>query len=167
VTTPAEVLARAQQAIGQGCVYRLGKGGYDPKQPYPWSTPAKLCDCSGFAAWCLGASRKTDSPWYKTYNGGWLETTAIVRDCGTNFGLFDPVAWLKARPSDFVVYGDKDGHQGHVGVIATVNSLGPLTVIHCSSGNFKRAADAIQETAATPWVARNGIVARCAYVLAG
>lgn len=166
--TPEEVLERAKSVIAKGCKYKLGAGGMRPGDPAPWNT-ARQCDCSGFAAWCLGHSRVVDDPWYKSQNGGWIETSAIVRDCETPYGFFAAVDRKYARVGDLLVYGDyKDGSgnliQGHVGVCSDVGTKGPLMVIHCSSGNFKRTQDAIRETDTKWWDLAGGIVARCAWV---
>lgn len=148
--TPDQVVARARGAIGRHTRYELGAGGMDPTRPSPGNA-LECCDCSGFAAWCLGVSRKTDDPWYKEQNGGWLETTAIFHDCATPFGAFDGVEWAEARPSDLLVWGDRKDdqgvvHQGHVGVVSEVDPSGPTLVVHCSHGNFVATGDAIQET---------------------
>ena len=87
--TNAELITRARSAIGRGCRYGLGKGGFWPGLDRPWDNEM-LCDCSGLVAWVLGVSRHLEHPWYKAQNGGWLETSAIMRDCGTPFG-FDVV----------------------------------------------------------------------------
>lgn len=166
--TNAELIARARSVIGKGCRYGLGMGGFDPSRAAPWDD-AMLCDCSGFCAWVLGVARHTDNPWYRSQNGGWLETSAILRDCGTPFGFFTEVPAEMARPGDLLVYGDRrneDGttRQGHVGLISEVGSTGPARAVHCSRGNERRAGDAIQETPSGLWLAAGGIVARCAFV---
>ena len=166
----AQVLARARGVIAKGCHYGLGHGGFDPSRAHPWDDEM-LCDCSGFVAWALGFKRHTDHPWYKAQNGGWLETSAIVRDALTpSYGMFEKVEDREARPGDLLVYGDRtneDGtsRQGHVGIISKVAENGePAEAVHCSRGNERRYADAIQETPATFWLVAGGIVARCALV---
>lgn len=164
--TNDELIARARSVVGKGCRYGLGHGGYHPEFDHPWDNEM-LCDCSGFVAWVLQVNRHLDHPWYKQQNGGWLETTAIVRDCATPFGFFTQVPAADARPGDLIVYGDHanaDGtkRQGHVGLIATVGAQGPATAVHCSRGNERRFADAIAETGAGLWLVAGGIVARYA-----
>jgi cell wall-associated NlpC family hydrolase len=160
----ADLIARALSAIGHGCIYALGKGGMNPDSTYPWNKQ-KQCDCSGFVAWALGVSRHTDHPWYKDQNGGWLETSAIARDALTRgLGMFDLVTWREAKPGHLIVYGDTQGHQGHVGIVTACSGEGPMTAVHCSRGNQTRSHDAIQETGVTVWIEHNGIVARCALV---
>lgn len=160
--TRPEAVARARSAIGSKCAYRLGKGGFSPTSPYPWNSAGE-CDCSGFIAWCLGVSRHTDNPWYKSFNGGWVETSAIVRDAKVPFGFFDEVTWEHAAPGHLIVYGDFGGHQGHVGIVNQADN-GPTQAIHCSNGNFTRTQDAIQETGIAVWKMHEGIIVRCAFL---
>jgi len=142
-------------------MYKLGKGGFDPKALHPWNRTMQ-CDCSGFVAWCLGVSRKTDNPWYAKQNGGWLETSAITRDATSPFGVFTEVARYDALPGDVLVWGDKAGAQGHVGIVS-----GPTTINHCSSGNFRVTGDAIRETSTEIFDKNDAIAARCAWVEVG
>jgi cell wall-associated NlpC family hydrolase len=158
--TRAEVVARARSVIGQGCIYKLGQGGFTPLLDHPWNS-MKECDCSGFVAWCQGFSRMVTDPWYKSQNGGWFETTAIVRDALSEFGNFAAVPALDAKPGDVIVYGDKDGHQGHIGIISRIDENGVGAVVHCSSGNLKGPAhDAIQETDPHVFTKNGALIAR-------
>jgi len=164
--TRYEIVLRARRALEEsqesgGVIYALGKGGFKPGADVPWND-ARGCDCSGFVAWCLGLNRHTDHPWYREVNGGWLETTAIVHDALGPFGMFDAIPLDEARPADVIVYGDKDGHQGHVGLIVATNP--EVEVIHCSSGNFKATKNALASAGPDLWLKRGGIVARCAMV---
>jgi hypothetical protein len=139
-----------------------------PHDPHPWNS-ALSCDCSGFAAWVLGVSRQTDNPWYKKQNGGWLETSAMVRDCETPYGIFAMVTLTQARVGDLLVYGDRVSKagkpvQGHVGICTQAGPKGPEMVAHCSSGNYRKTGDAIRETDAAWWYLANGVIARCAWV---
>ena len=170
--TNDELVARARSVIGKGCLYGLGRGGRDPESEHPWEMVKNAegvwqprCDCTGLLAWHLGMDRHLDHPWYRSINGGWLESSAIVRDCGTPFGFFTEVPPGLARVGDVLVYGDRknsDGtrRQGHVGIISEVGETGPAKAIHCSKGNERKAGDAIQETAAGLWIVAGGIVAR-------
>lgn len=162
--TPQEAAERALSAVGRGTVYKLGAGGMDPEKPL-----GHVSDCSGFVAWAMGVSRKTDHPWYRHFNGGWLETSAIVRDARTpNAGLFTLVEWPEAQVGDLLVWGDHNGHQGHVGMVtATVplqegifDQVDRLHVTHCSLGNFRTAEDAVQSTSARMFAQNLAIVAR-------
>jgi hypothetical protein len=122
------------------------------------------CDCSGFVAWCLGVSRQTNNPWYRSQNGGWFETTAVFKDCGTPFGFVDGVPWTRAEPGMLVVWGDHDGHQGHIGIVSEVDAEGPAKVVHCSSSNWRALGDAIAETDSGIFKHNNALVARVAWV---
>jgi hypothetical protein len=160
----ADIVARAKSQIGLKTVYMLGHGGMRPDQPMACDGQ-RMCDCSGFAAWVLGVSRKTDNPYYKAYNGGWIETTAITRDAkAVGVGMFDLIAWNRARPGDLLVWGDHDGHQGHVGIITQIDETGPKWITHCSLGNFKALGDAISQTDVGIFRRNNAIAARCAWV---
>lgn len=59
------VVGRAMSAVNQGIRYKLGKGGMNPGSPTP--AASGQCDCSGFVAWCLFMSRKTDQSFYMSY----------------------------------------------------------------------------------------------------
>jgi hypothetical protein len=133
------VIARAHSAVGQGIRYKLGKGGMNPGSPTPAAGGG--CDCSGFVAWCLGFSRKLDEAFYRNFNGGWFETTAVWTDIGSSVGLFDEVT---KRPGAVIVYPDADGGQGHIGIL-----IDATHVAHCSKGNDTRTGDAIQVTGLT------------------
>jgi cell wall-associated NlpC family hydrolase len=137
-----DALARAASMIGKGTKYKLGSGGMDPNA----STPVNLsgeCDCSGFVCWCFEMSRKTNHPAYVQFNGGWINTDAIVHDAVSAVGFFSRID--EPRPGALYVYpSPAPKRSGHVGIISKVGSK-PM-VIHCSSGNFKAKKDAIQET---------------------
>lgn len=159
----ADVVMRAQSAIGKGCRYKLGAGGRRWHQGTPWHPLTMACDCSGFVAWCLREDRYLkNNPWYRELNGGWLETSAIVRDCHSPFGLFDRVEWQDANMGDLLVWGDRGEGQGHVGVVSVAAPTGPTNVIHCSAGNYRRTGDAIQETGVKVFLDNGAIVARFA-----
>jgi cell wall-associated NlpC family hydrolase len=162
--TREQVVERARSAIGHGCIYALGRGGFSPKNQWPWNSKLE-CDCSGFTSWAIGFSRKTDHPFYRSVNGGWLETSAMVKDANSTFGMFDLVPWTAALPGHFVVYGDAGGGQGHVGIVSEINLLaGPAKAIHCASGAYRRNGDAIAETEIGGFRAHGAIIARCALV---
>lgn len=165
--TAQAVIERARRAMGHGCRYALGKGGMYPFADLPWGEHEAACDCSGFVAWCLKVSRKTDVPWYVQQNGGWFETTAIARDAKSPFGFVEAIPHEVARPGDLLVYGDSKGRQGHVGLVSAVNADGPLRAIHCSMGNWRRTGDAIQETDTGLWLRPDALVCRVAWVTEG
>lgn len=146
--TRAQVLARARSAIGRQTVYQLGAGGRDPNTAHPGDLVAGHleCDCTGMGAWAFGVRRFVES-WNPLYEGGdWFESRTLERDARSPWGFIAEVPWLQARPGDVLVWGDRPGSQGHFGIVATVDVRGPLSVIHCSSGNFRGTGDAIQET---------------------
>lgn len=131
------VLARAHVATGQGIRYGLGKGGMNPGSPTPGS--GGRCDCSGFVAWSLGFSRKLNEAFYRNFNGGWFETTAVWTDIGSSVGILE--ALDKPRPGAIVVYPDHDGHEGHIGIMVDSDH-----VVHCSMGNDRNFGNAIRVT---------------------
>lgn len=133
------VLSRAQAAVGQGIRYKLGKGGMKPGSPTPAS--GGQCDCSGFVAWCLGMSRQTNELFYKNFNGGWIETSAVWADIGSSVGIFDATS---KKPGAVVVYPDGNGHEGHIGIL-----MDATHVVHCSKGNDTQFGNAIQITPLT------------------
>lgn len=130
-------LERARGVIGKGVKYKLGKGGFDPVKEMTGAS-----DCSGFVAWAIGIPRELPPG-----SGRWLSTDQYwsggspVAD-----GLFDPVTPGEARTGDLYVYPDHAGRQGHIGVITGVRNGRPDRVVHCSMGNFRRSADAVEET---------------------
>jgi len=158
-----EVLDRAKSAIGRKCVYELGRGGFDEHAPWPWDYERK-CDCSGCVAWDIGQSRHTTHPWYQDFNGGWLSTEAIMRDCGVPYGMFNPVPWEQAKPGHLIVYGNQKGHHGHVGIVSALDEFGPVKAVHCSLGNWREDGDAIMETGVGVFLSHGAIIARCCLV---
>lgn len=158
--TADEVVERAREAVHAaarrgGIKYALGQGGMTPSAPFPWTI--RGLDCTGFAAWSLGISRRDPR-----IAGGWIESTAIVRDAKTRGGLFTKVD--AAEPGDLLAYGDKrvpgtgKVTQGHVGLVVAAESGKPLLVAHCSVGNWSRRHNALLIT--TPEVfTRNGAIA--------
>ncbi len=152
--------ARSMTEPGYKIVYKLGMGGTRPGD----AMPGQYCDCSGFIAWCYGISRKLDHPWYKETNGGWLETTAVVRDALSTNGMFDEVPRDQALPGDVIVYGDRGGYHGHIALVATVDKNGPKTVVHCSKGNYSKYGHAVAETDAGFFFTRPSVVARASWL---
>ena len=139
----AATIARAQSAANQGIRYKLGKGEMNPGSPTP--AAGNQCDCTGFIAWCLGFSRRLEDQFYKNFNNGWFETTAVWTDIGVNTGIMDPLN--APRPGAVVVFPDHNGHQGHIGLVTAVSSGNRISkIIHCSKGNDNQFQDAIKET---------------------
>lgn len=156
--TVSELLARARSAQGKGTIYTLGGGVNNPKAANPKDVNG-ACDCSGYVCWALGMKRfQPDNPFYKGFNGGWVNTDSMFADANTAVGFFHklPVPVVGAL---LVFPKQKGAVAGHVGIITGVDaSTGKvLSVIHCSSGNFKKTKDAIQDTPPTVFTAPNTI----------
>jgi hypothetical protein len=139
--TRADALLRARSALRSG-TYGLGKGGRRPKHRFPWDTgdSARLVDCSGFVSGCVGVDR------YQPHgiSGEWIETSAVYRDAIGEQRMFRRVK--KPQAGDLIVYPDRNGGQGHIGIISRVDGGLPSLVIHCSKGNQRKHGTAIQET---------------------
>lgn len=163
--TLREVLHRARSFVGKGCRYRLGAGGRSRFLPDPWDE-LQQCDCSGFVAGVLEVDRYLpNTPWYDDQLGQWLETTAIVRDAHSPFGFWDPVSRLLVQPGHVIVYGDRDGRQGHIGFVSRVTPEHEVAaVIHCSAGNDRNTGDAIRETDPSVFLRNGAMFVRCAFV---
>jgi cell wall-associated NlpC family hydrolase len=146
--TVTELLQRARSAIGHKVKYRLGAGGIDPNSPTPASID-NACDCSGFVYWCLGISRKTDHPLYVRFNGGWINTDAIVHDANQPTGLFFPLDEPKVGCLWVFPSRRPKRPYGHVGIVSAVRNGKVTKVIHCAASNFRRYGDAIRETPPT------------------
>ncbi|RYG37372.1 CHAP domain-containing protein [bacterium] len=137
-------VARARSAVAHGTAYRLGKGGFDPRAKLPHDS-SKGCDCSGFVAWVCGLRRdqvNARKPWSKLLP--WIETTMVRADAVGKQLVFvrisEPVAGC------LVVYGDKGRSQGHIGVVTRVGpNKKSIDVVDCSSGQYKRTGEAIDE----------------------
>lgn len=161
---PTEVVTRARSQIGLKTIYDLGRGGFYPGSLTAADTKGR-CDCSGFVAWCLKESRYVTFEMYVAELGHWVETSAIVRDANRPFGMFNRVPMGQAQPGMVIVYGDRPGHQGHVGIISEVGSGAIRKVVHCAKSNYLHTGDAIQETSPEIFLANpHTIVARFANV---
>lgn len=140
VASRERTLNRARSNIRKGVRYKLGKGGFDPSRKM-----TSECDCSGFVAWAIGIPRELPPG-----SGNWLQTTTYWEGGGSaGSGLFDLIPEYLAEPGDIIVYPDRSGKQGHMGIVSTVDSGSVTQVIHCSSSNDRDFNDAIQETAPT------------------
>jgi hypothetical protein len=141
----AGMIARARSAVGRRTKYQLGEGGTRPAAVMP-GPPSRGCDCSGYVCWCLGMSRQTDHNLYVRFNGGWINTDAIVHDAGENTGFFYKIKLPKIGA--IIVYPSKRPSRkyGHVGIVTEVKQGNLSKVIHCSSSNYKNLGDAIMET---------------------
>lgn len=167
VSTVDEVLSRARSQVGLAIRYRLGGGA--ARAGRHTSADAKgTCDCSAFACWALGIDKQGSYPflvspgqpvepgnqWYGTDNI-WNDSVHIA------VGLFSRID--APAPGCLILYprqrlSGKKSTPGHVGVVTSVGANGALSVLHCSSGNFKRSGDAIQETDDTVFRGKAGLV---------
>lgn len=120
---------RAKSAVDRGIRYKLGHGGFYPKDPLP--SRDGYCDCSGFVAWVLQMSRRP-----KIGRWWWIETTNVWNDATKSMRVFQRIGG--PRPGCIVVYPDSVNSEGHIGI---VSGIAPLTVIDCSAsanGIFER-----------------------------
>jgi cell wall-associated NlpC family hydrolase len=141
-----QTLVRAQSALGLGTVYKLGKGGFDPTRPM-----MPNCDCSGFVSWAIGIPRElppTSNKWVST-DSVWSGGKPVKPN------LFSQIPLAESMAGDLLVYPDKAGHQGHIGIITQVDNNSPTYVIHCSKGNFIHYHDAIRTTGPGVFLAGN------------
>jgi hypothetical protein len=158
--TEQELLDRARSQLGRGTVYRYGGGKIIPEGT-DCRDELGGCDCSAFACWVF-RMRKWQADelyWLKELNDGWYSTDGIWMDAmGNDSGSFGPaytgnffrcrlpiVGCAVVYPSA-AVSKKKGPRIGHVGIITKVRSRNDYSIIHCSSSNFKRTGDAIQET---------------------
>lgn len=149
------VVERALSGVGTSTAYTLVNPRSPPLALERWPSMGISTDCSGYVAWCLRMSRKVQHPLYKKVNSGWFETTAIYKDGQTETGFFSPAA--KVMPGCLVVYPDKGGTQGHIGIVVSGEGAGLdgiAEVVHCSSGNYKKSGKAIMRTDARVWQKR-------------
>jgi len=167
---------------GSSIVYRLQdhSGGRRPWADDPashWTTAIRRVkvassDCAGFVAWCLGYDRYQPEDFH--YYGGWINCDSAILDAEGKQEWFaplietgDPERDQRALPGDVVVFPsidlDHDGSRdrvGHIGVIVGVSprwkpgAWSELRVAHCSSGNTKKAGQAIAETSGVIWSQR-------------
>lgn len=142
-----ELLQRARSAAGKDIKYKLGAGGLKPTALLP-ANISNECDCSGYACWCLGMSRQTDHPLYVGFNGGWINTDAMVHDGLNQTGFFAKL--IAPRVGCLIVFPSTPPPTvkvGHVGIVTEVSAGGAVKkVLHCSKGNFTNFQDAIRET---------------------
>ena len=161
--TGQQAVDRARKCIGHGCRYKLGAGGILASREWPWNG-THSCDCTGFLAWAVGHGRELGEDEFPDFPGRWIESTMIVKDAGASGkqALFTQIPWELAVPGDVLAYGDHGTRSGHVGLVATVDATGPLTVVHCSAGNWRVHLDAIREEPPGPWqMNADSIAARC------
>jgi hypothetical protein len=101
--------------------------------------------------WALGISRRTDHPDYE-YQGGWINTDAMVRDIKKTGGLFTR---CEPKVGCVVVFpGPPARPIGHCGIVTQV---APLRVAHCSSSNARGGRSAILVTDGNVFQVRDAV----------
>jgi hypothetical protein len=154
----ADILRRARYALANSRArYRLGAGGAKPMASLPESAQG-LCDCSGFVSWCIGECRKTSDPFYVAFNGGWIETTGVYADATATRGIFTKTE--NPYPGDIMVWPDRRGEHGHIGIISQVSGNRATKIIHCSKSNDRNTGRAIRETSADRFYTMGAVVVR-------
>ena len=144
---------RARSVVGKRIIYKLGKGGYHPEDPFP--SRSGEADCSGFVSWCLGISRR------KRFGDGheWVSTSDIYRDANGVQGLFEKIE--VPEPGCLVVYPDsKVGSRTRQGHVAIVTETKPLRGVDCSMSSYKRYGDAVRERSITFFLGKRSIFCR-------
>lgn len=157
-----ELVARARTQVNTGIKYQLGAGPRSRRDVCAGGSD-KYCDCSAFVCWCLGMDKLNEQwGWLTALNGGWYNTSGMWYDAMVfeRFGSFYELD--QPAPGAVVVYpsrtltGDSVSKRyGHCGIVTECEIIkGPdgrvgskaSKVIHCSSGNYQRTGDAVQET---------------------
>lgn len=150
---------RAHSALVFRCVYKLGRGGFNPSFPKNPSWDAARSDCSGFVSWVL-MTRRSPKPGRKI----WIETTMIYGDAKNDNETFRQIKIPVA--GCLVVYPDRQPkflqpkREGHIGVVVNVrDSGGQFDTIECASGPLGRIGRAIRtrKDAKDFWASRNAI----------
>lgn len=181
----SEVLHRARLMIGwrdkfgQVPVYRLPhpNGGHDPTAPHPFAAHngRAVLDCSGFACWAVGWSRRR--PGYNEGPGSWVSghvnTDSLWQDACGRGGLPGRgelvVLATDPQPGDLLVLPGRRAagirlSPGHVGILASVPAGIPpgtpewwqvATAVHCSSRNRP---SCVAETSAAVWAKRGRVL---------
>lgn len=124
-------VARVLAATAYHVTYKLGRGGYNAKQPNNPAWDDLYSDCSGYLSWGLMLKRKrSDTFWAKVLPWfNWIETTNIYRDATGPQKFF--VRILTPVKGCVVVYPDRDGHEGHCGFVTKVGQGGMFEVADC------------------------------------
>ena len=163
----------------QPIAYRLNEnsGGKNPNAPHPadWSGDIGwkrwTSDCVGTVVWGLGFDRYQKAS-FKVY-GGWINTDSMLQEAEkyrTWFEVIDTpeLACLVVTPGVFATNGARL-KAGHVGLVSGLPAewdtetpdYGALSVVHCSSGQYKKTGAAIAETNGLPWAKATTKFLRC------
>ncbi len=86
---------------------------------------------------------------YVRFNGGWINTDAIVHDANQPTGFFSKLDDPKV--GCLVVFPSKRPRRpyGHIGIVTEVSKGEVKRVIHCSLENYRKYKDAVRETPPT------------------
>jgi hypothetical protein len=156
---PEQAIARARSQLGARTVYRSGGGKINPVST-DCRDELRSCDCSALLCWIYRINKYQGNEfwWLKELNGGWANTDGIwvdargLENSGPEIMTGNFYEITSPRPACGVVYpaawvSKTHGPRvGHCGIVTKVNDDGSYQVLHCSSGNYKRTGDAIQET---------------------
>ena len=147
-----DTLARARSAVDKPVTYKLGQPGRVIPPKATTAPLPKLCDCSGFAFWCLNRERFT-----KKRNGieVWFDTSGIHGDARLTQMFFEPCA---PESGCLIVWPDGNGKEGHVGIVSEVVDGKVARVIHCAASHPK--GRAVQETGPEVFERNNAICCR-------
>ena len=140
-------IKKAYAATGKKTKYGMGHGGRDPTGKT--LTETGKSDCSGFASYLIGVKRSDSKRKVSE-----IETTNIYNDARGARNMFVQV---DPAPGVFCVYPDRNGEQGHMGLVTKVSPTGGITGVDCGSGNYKRTGDAIQERSFA-WMMNEGAI---------
>lgn len=135
-------VARARSAARKGIRYKLSRGGWVPRSKLPGKPGEptkdndKGCDCSGFSAWVIGVVRgqHPQAPY-------WIESTQVYADATGPQRMFRRIP--QPMPGCIAVYPDRNGSQGHMGIVTEVEPT--LRGVDCSSSRSKAIGEAITE----------------------
>lgn len=121
---------RAYKAIGHDVIYKYGAQLNSNNSELPINN-YKECDCSGFISWVFKIKRITTE---YVYNAAINNSNSFVK---INYPIVGCIVVYKAN---------SERKFGHMGIVTEVSNGQITKVIHCSSSNYKRTGDAIQET---------------------
>lgn len=161
--TPGELIERARGQQARHIAYRLG-GGKQIPYGEDCCDEQGSCDCSSFVCWCAGLRKYQNRElwWLHNLNGGWLNTDGIWYDASPShstghFETCEPqVGSIIVYPASWVSDPTRTPKikVGHIGIVSDVRNGVASKVIHCSSGNYRKHGDAIQETNADVFISK-------------
>jgi hypothetical protein len=187
--TVVQLLARARAQSGHKVIYGLGGGDIKPTTSNPWGDDNRL-DCSAYTNWSFGLSKyqptlafldPVSGRWYNTGGVWWdakMEKTGHFEEimtplpgCAVVYPSRAIVGLLKKAGSPRVLIDAVAScpSVGHIGIVTEVipgrvGTSGIAKVIHCSSGNYKKTGDAVQETGPEVFQRPGAILVWCSTV---